>query len=346
MAAPFTLPTFTQQIDDFFVNTWYDIKSEAIDNITTATPVWAMLVEKGRLNNQNGSEIITETIDFALPVAEAVAKGHVFTSAVLTTSTMARWTWRNIGTNVQRDTLTDVANAGQYKIRDYAADRIKKAREALKIKLDTAIMATEITDESGIEMQSLFDLMPAVGNRTTGTYGQIARPSNFVAESTQNDVFIGDVAGTNFWWGPKYMQLVQPVEVNFEANLTTLWNSVHNNQIPPDMVLTTKRLIEVYEQFATDKTQIIRSDSSSMVASLGFTMFKFKGADMTWSPLMPTDNTLLMTSENCEIKYDSQLWFDMTEWKPMPNSLDRFAQILCRATFKGNEPRRFGRLYV
>lgn len=337
-----TLPQFTRQIDNAFTTTWYEVNAEAADNIMQATNIWAMLSEKGRLVPQRGSEIITKTIDYALIAAEAVQPGVVFNTGTPQSKTMASWTYRHIATSIQRSLFEDRSNGGKFKIVDYVMDRLKKARKGIRTKFETVVMGTEVTAETGIEWQSLNDIVPAYANANAGTYGGINRPLTYAAASTTNPTFVP--ATGNTWWGPKYLAGTTPAEINLEQDLTILWNSIQNNQVNPDLIILDKYLIEIYEQFAVDKTQIVKNDSSAS-AQLGFVTFRFKGSDMTWTPNITAKNALIITTESLEVVYDPGMWFDMTAWKPVPNSTDSFAQILCSGNIVCEEPRRNGRLY-
>lgn len=338
----FTLPTYTALIDNAFTTTWYDIKAQAADNIMSATNIWATFVQKGRLKDQAGSELITRTIDYALIDAVAITKGVTFEPGTPENRTMARWSFRYIGTQIQRSMMDDRSNSGRYKIIDYVQDRLTKAQKGMKVKFETRILGTEVTDESGIEWQSLNDIIPAFANATTGSYGGITRPLTYAAAAADNPTQVP--ATGNTWWGPKYLLGTNNMEVNLEADLTVLWNSVQNNQENPDLIICAKGMIEIYEQFAVDKTQILKGQGSAS-ANLGFTTFMFKGSEMTWSPNMTAKNALILTTDHVDVVFDPGMWFDMTEWKPVPNGLDRFAQILCAGNIVSDELRRHGRLY-
>lgn len=338
----YTLPTFTASIDNAFTTTWYDIKAEAADNIMSAVNIWATFQEKGRFKSQRGSELITRSIDYALIDATAITRGVVFEPGTPQSRTMAQWTFRFIGSNIQRSLFDDRANAGQYKIIDYVTDRLNKAQKGLKVKFETRILAAEVTDETGIEWQSLNDIIPVIGNATTGTYGKINRPLTYAAAATDNATQVP--ATGNTWWGGKYLAGTDNMEVNLENDLTNLWNSVQNNQENPDLIITAKGMLETYEQFATDKGQIVLSDGAAS-AKLGFTTFMFKGSMMTWSVNMTAKHALILTTDHIDVVYDPGMWFDMTPWKPVPNSTDSFAQILCAGNIVSDELRRHGRLY-
>jgi hypothetical protein len=319
-----TLPEFTRTIDNSFVTTWYEIRPEAIDNILTANVIWAALMGAGTLKTQVGSEIITRTIRYGTSDASAVKKGDVLSQGEDELETMAIWKWRYLATHVQRSLFDDQVNNGKSKIKDLVGLRLAAAREALEAKLEERTLAAEVTDETGKEIQGLNDLVPSFANRATGTYGGISR--------------------SNSWWQSKYKALSANPEVNLLADMKNLYNTIHANQSPPNLLVTTQAMFELYEDFALDKSQLIK-DESTRLADLGFEVLRFKGKPLVWAPNMTDDNMLMLNMNYIEVVHDPSLWFDMTEWKPIPLQGERIAHILSTCNIIGTQPRRHGRLY-
>jgi hypothetical protein len=322
---PTTLPTFTKTIDDLFMQTWYDIKAEASDNILNATPVWAALKAKGCFKPQAGGNIIERTLDYAIPTVTAVDKTDVLPMGVIETRTAAMWTFRTLASHVQRDAFTDRENRGSYRIYDYVANRIEKARTALLQQYETNVLRAIVTDESGKEIQGLNDMVPVYASRATGNYGGVAR--------------------SNTWWQPKYKQLVAPYEVNLVDNMKNLYNTISMGMEAPDLLITDQTLFELYESFGLEMSQIVKVANGPLV-DLGFEVIKFKGKDMIWTSNMTANNMLFLNTSRIEVVYDPGMWFDMTEFKPIPLQTDRIAHILCTMNMISTELRRHGRLYA
>lgn len=337
-----TLPSWTRALDNQFVETWYTIRPEAIDNILLATVVWAFLKEKGCFKPQRGGDTITRTIKYAVGVTpDAVSKGDTLPMGVVETETMARWTFRNLVANVQRDTITDRENAGKDKIKDYVAKRLKEARDALMQRYETDVLRAVTTDESGKNIQSLRDILPAYASAATGTYGAINRPATYAQIAATNGVYAP--ATGNTWWGPKYKQMTTPFEVNLVSDMKILYNSVHNNQEPPTCLMCDQGTFELYEEFGVDKVQIVK-DAGSMLVDLGFEVLRFKGKPMFWSPNIAASNVLMYNTNHVECVYDPGLWFDSTGWKEIPNQMDRVMHIMSAMNIITEQPRRHGNL--
>ena len=337
-----TLPTYTRTLDDAFVTTWYEIREEAIDNILNATVVWNVLMGAGSFTPQVGGEIITRTIAHGEQAATRVAKGSVMIPSEPDLDTMALWQWKYLASNIQRSTFDDQKNSGPSKIKDYVGRRITAARDGLEQQYETDIFAVFAATETGLTIQGLNDMIPPVANRTTGTYGNIARPSAYLAEA--NGVVTPDPAGTNPWWGAKYLPgTLVDIDVDLLDDLKRLYNSLHNNQSAPNLIICTQLIYEIYETFAIDISQIIK-DETTRLADMGFEVLRFKGKPLIWAAGMTANDVLMINTDWIEVVYDPQLWFDMTDWKPQAFEFDRAAQIVCAANVISSQLRRHGRL--
>ena len=331
-----TLPTYTRTLDDDFVTTWYEIREEAIDNILDATPVWNVLMASGSFTPQTGGEIITRTIRYGEITPERVQKGSVMTPSEPKLETMALWHWKYLASNIQRSTFTDQKNSGPSKIKDYVGSRITAARDGLEQQFETDIWGTFATSETAVAIQGINDIVPTIANRSTGTYGGIARPSSYTAGGVE----VPD--GGNEWWGPKYLNGdLSGIATELLNDMKQLYNGLHNNQQAPNLIVTTQTIFEQYESEAIDISQIIK-DETTRLADMGFEVLRFKGKPMIWSSNVADNAMFMLNTDWIEVVYDPGLWFDMTDWKPQAFEFDRAAQIICALNVITTQPRRHG----
>lgn len=340
-----TLPSLTRTIDDAFVTTWYEIRPEAIDNILDATPVWAALKGAGCMKTQVGGTFITRTIRYGEATATEIERGDTLPQGDPELETMAIWNWRTLATHVQRNMFDDQKNSGPSKIKDLVATKLSAAKDALDQKLESSAFNGHVAAETGKLIQGLNDMVPPYATVTTsgGTYGGISRPLSY--SDSGNGVLVAAAAATNPWWAPKYLPgTLASVEDDLLSDMKRLYNSCHNNQEPPDLIITDQNTFEVYEEFAMDMSQIVK-DESTRLADLGFEVLRFKGKPLFWTPSIAANNVLMLNSKYIEIVYDPSYWFDMTEWKPAPLQTDRIAHIVAFLNMFTTQPRRHGRLY-
>lgn len=346
-----TLPTYTATIDNAFTETFFEIRAQAADNILNSNVVWALLKQKGVFKTQVGGTNIERTITYATgPTPTAVWKGDLLPSGENQTETAAFWRYaRAYASHIQRDLMTDVENAGQFKIADYVQRRLGHCMEALRQNYNGALLRSHVTAETGKHPQGLGDVVPPPATRATGTWGGIARPTNYTSD-------VPDAGNT--WWSPRYDELTDPIDVNLVTDLDHFMNTVTNQQSKPDIILTSQAVYEIYATFGLEAIQYV---GNQKLMDLGFDSLKFKGSDFTYCPEMAASATLFdgtsaaysglthailfLNSSNLEFVYDPNMWFQMTNWKDIWNQTARIAHVLCRGTMISDEPRRHGLLY-
>jgi hypothetical protein len=215
------------------------------------------------------------------------------------------------------------------------------ARDGLEEKIEDSFISAAVTDESGIEMQSLHDVIPPFTSKSAGTWGGIARPGAYAVQA--NGTQIPSTASTNPWWGGKYLPVTTNPEITLVDDLTVLFNTVSNNKQSPSLLYSDQSLFEKYEGFGQDATQIVK-DAGTMAMDLGFQVMRFKGKPWIWTEDFTAEHLLMLHVPSIKIKYDPQLWFEMTEWKPIALQGERIAHIFVALNIICDEPRRNGRL--
>jgi len=339
------IPTLSQKIDNAFVTTWYDIREVAIDNILNATPVWAVLNNAGAFTPKPGGSLITRTIAYGTTPAVAIERGDLLPAGEEELETMAIWRWRAIASRVQRSLWDDQENRGPDMIKSLVGTKLKAAKDGMEQKFESAMFNPFVSGENSKEFQGLNDLVPeSMTNAVLGTYGSIARPSAYITSTTNSKVSIPDPAGSNHWWGSKYLSgTYANLATDLVDDLRGLYNTLKNNQIAPNLILTTEEIFEEYEDQALGLSQLLKSNGGQ-AADLGFDELLFKGKPMIWSDNMQAKQVLMLNTDFMEIVYDPGYWFDMTDWKPGQLEDTRIAHIMSFANLIGTQPRRNGRI--
>jgi hypothetical protein len=324
-----TLPSMTATVDNAFMTTWYTIRKEAADNITSANVVWAALKMAGCMKTQVGGTLITRSIAYGQKTAQEIDKTSTLSQEEVELETMAWWKWKYISTSILRTRFEDQENNGPDKIKSLVEMKLKAARQALLDKFEAALWNTECTStEAGVAMQGLKDVVPSYttsyGNYT---YGNVSRYT------------------PNTWWRPKYLTWTLPKEINLVKDMRNHYNTIGSHMEPPNLIITDQTTFELYEDFGLEKHQWV---GNQKLIDLGFDALKFKGKDMIWtgSSGFPTGDLFFLNTNKIEIVYDPTMWFEMTEWKPEFNTTRRIAHILCAANTLTDEPRRHGKIYT
>jgi len=275
------VPTLEEKLDNKFLSTWYKIQKEATDNILEASVVMTLMREKGMLEKQVGGRLLTENVRYDVSGSKWVKKGSTLPQGEKETETMGIWTWNYLAGHVQRSAIDDQQNSGPDKIKDYVKGRITDARDGLAQDLEKYLLygsedlssffetdtetlvpeEIEIEGHDGPVTQGLNTLVPPpdyANNRLVadGTFGRIKRCSAYTTNSV--GCYVPDKANaTNAFWGPRYGILRKPYAVYLVEDMNRLYDTIFNNQVAPDIILSTLELFEVYKDMALDVTQIV-----------------------------------------------------------------------------------------
>lgn len=344
------LPTLTRTLDDDFVNTWYEIRPEAIDNILESNVFSLALKEHGCMTPQVGGEYITRTIGYGTKSTQRFAEGSVLDQTVIPLDTLARWDWRYFLVDINRSYIDDNKNAGTFKIKDYLARRLEAAKDALAADWETQLFRWGAY-YSGVQAHNgIYDICP-----------------NYVAESAVGDgsasdsQLVGTANGnidraTNAYWrnwsadnqtesvANKLVKTNAPYSLNLVPDMRHMFNLINANQEAPNFIIMDQDIFEAYEDEVGDKQQIVRTGFNNKAADLGFVTMTFKGATMTYtSKLASSLHVFMLNLNHIEFPYNPNMWFDMTNWKETANQLERVAYIACMTPgLITEQPRRHG----
>jgi hypothetical protein len=106
----------------------------------------------------------------------------------------------------------------------------------------------------------------------------------------------------------------------------------------PDIILSDMSSYEYYEDTALPSLRF----QDTRLADMGFENQTYKRIPMVWSPAI-TQRMYFLNTRFIEFVYDPAYFFDMTEWKAIPNQVnDRAAQIITACSFMTNRRRVLG----
>jgi len=353
-----TLPQWTKSLDDDFVNTWYDIRADVIDNVLDATILTAALKSHGCFTTQVGSDIVTRTVGYGEKSTQRFDRGSVLTQKIIPLDTMAEWNWRYFTVDVNRTLVDDSKNAGKYQIKSYVARRLEAARNALVQDLEKYLSQWGGAYNAPKQPNGLYDITPLheAEAAATAPFADTDNASDYFDQS--GGVSNGKIDRTNKWWRNWIMagsetasdtemnagSTVAPYALNLVPNLRHMFNKVRANQEAPNFILMDQDIYEAYEDEAQDKQQIVQSVFTKKAIDLGFDAFTYKGATMSYTPtLAGTLHIHLLNLNHIEMVYNPNLWFDMGDWKETPLQFERVAFIVCMTTgLICAQPRRNG----
>jgi hypothetical protein len=342
----------TRTLDDDFTNTWYEIRSEVIDNILDATIFWAALKRFGCLTPQVGGEYVTRTVGYGEKSTQRITKGTVLTQSVPDLDTMALWNWRYFVVDINRSTIDDAKNAGKFRIKSYLARRLEAARNAIVQDLETYIHQWGAYYAAPLQPNGLYDICPhmtaetAVGAGAASDSQQVGTSNGGISRADGNEWWTNWTAydGATEDTTDKEVPTNASYTVNLLPDMRHFYNLINANQEAPNFIMMDQNMYEAYEDEVSDRQQIVRNAFTREAIDLGFEALTFKGATMTYSgKLAGTLHAFLLNMNHIEFVYDPNLWFDMTDWKDTANQLERVAYIVCMTPgLITDQPRRHG----
>lgn len=303
------MPSVTRQLDNLYTTTWENRKTQAADNIFAASPFWFFLRENGGLEPIEGGVQIVEPVIFAdTDEVKFIGKGGVMDLSDKEILTSAIYEWRYLAGNVTRFGTEDQQNRGRSALKRLVTAKLNNLENSLINRIEGALAGdnTQLAIDLAATFNGLQTIVP--DNPAVGALGGIDP-----AVDTWWRSKAVDATGLSFTAvGDRLMrELEQDIGSNFRQEMPDLW-------------LSGKAPYRFYMNSLTSIHQV----NTSKLADAGFETVRFNGVDMVWSPSIADTRMYALNTRYLSFKYDPQVFFDMTEWKALPNQVnDRVAQV-------------------
>lgn len=317
--------SLTEVLDNLYASTWQHMQADVVDNIFAATPFWFWLKEKGKLRSVSGGRHIMETLEYA----ENDGVGFIGRGGTVSLNdreflTNAYYDWRYLVAPIVRFGVDDQKNRGKTRILDLANAKLNNAKESLISTLESQLFTTAGSEGGGFDGLQLLVKDDPTTSTEVGAINQ----------------------STHSWWRNKTDTMSgSSFATNGTAKMRTMLNNCMNNRAMdrPDIIVTTQTVFEYYEDNVLDKFQI----TDKKMSDLGFENLKFKNIPMVWSPSCGSQKMYFLNTRYLSFVYDPALFFDMTEWKAIPDQVnDRAAQIMTACSFTTNRRRVHGVIHT
>lgn len=308
------MPTLTEQLDNLYTTTWQNMQDTVRDNIFDASPFWFWLKDKGKLDSVMGGRFLTEPLVFDKNDNIAwIGKGGTVSLNDYEFMTIAQYNWKYQAAPIVRFGVDDQQNRGKNQIISLMNSKLDNTQNSIIDDLESKLFAGA-----------------AAGDEIDGL-------QHLVADDPTANASIGGInqsTATNSWWRNKTKDMTGlSFATNGVAQMRTMLNNTMNNRKSdaPDIILSGQVPYEYYEDEAVD-THLRIMDTK--LADMGFQNQTFKGIPMIWSPSCADTRMYFLNTNFIKFKYDPSMFFDMTEWKPIPDQPnDRAAQIMLAGAF-------------
>lgn len=315
--------SLTEAIDNLYTTTWQNMKSKATDQIFDATPFWFWLKEHGHLKAVEGGRFITEPLRYAKSErVQFIGRGGTVNLDRNEYLTAAIYDWKYLVDSLVRFGVDDQKNRGKNQIMSQMETDLSVSQQSLIDQMETSLFS------ENSDVLAFLGLRDVVQDDPTND-------ETFAAINQQN----------NTWWRNQFKDMASESFAAFGlARMRTLFNNCGNNMSSdfPDFIVSGQTPYERYEDSVEEQKRIV----NKKLGDASFENIEYKGVPMVWSPACANTRMYFLNTRHLNFTYDPMMFFDMTEWKPIPDQVnDRAAQIILAGELTTGRRRVHGVLF-
>lgn len=316
-------PSFTQALDDLYTTTWQKRLPGVFDNIFQSAAFWYWLKDKGKIRPMRGGRFLEVNLQYGKnTTTQWITRGGTVAMNDFKFLTVGQYNWRYLVANILRFWIDEQQNSSDSKIVDWVNAKLDNTEEALVDNLETAL--TGGAGSATNQIDGLQFLVPDAANVAS---------ASFNAGGIDPSVYT--------WWQNQAITMAGlSFAINGLANMRHLLNLCMNNRRmdAPDIILSDMLSYEYYEDAVLPMLRI----GNTKLADAGFENQTFKRIPMVWTPAI-TARMYFLNTRFIEFIYDPSAFFDMTDWKPIPDQVDdRAAQVKLACSFVTSRRRVLG----
>jgi len=314
MPAPAQL---TEQFDTLYSTTWQNMRDVVVDQIFTATPFWYWLYSRDRIEREEGGRWIGVQLMYGTNnTVRTIARGGTIPMEKPELFTTALFNWKTLAGSILRLYDDERKNRGRNQIINWVKGEIRNLEFSVVDTLETMLYG-DGSGNGGLDFEGL---------------------DNLVSTTPTASASVGGIPqDTNAWWQNRQRTYVSGN--GLIAEMRTAYNTVSIGNDHPSFVITGQQFYEAYEGLLVGVLRVV--DSVPRLGDMGFEVLRFKGSGITFSNHTGfTATRMYMLNERyMKLIIDQMSDFEMTQWKAIPNQLDRVAQVVLRANMITNNRR-------
>lgn len=313
---------FTQQLDNLYTSTWYDIRDEVADNVFKSMAFFYWLQEKGRILPQEGGRFIEVDLEYSKnEQAKWIGKGETTSLNDYEFLTVAQYDWKYLTIPIVRFFIDEQKNRGSNRILNMVEQKLKNTQNSMTEELNSVLSGSNGGDAK--KMYGLRDIV--ADDPTTGTLGTI-NSATYEWWRNQSKDMSGVAFDTN---GIKEMRKM-------------LWACSDTMETQrPDIIISGEDPYGYYEDLVILQKRIV----NKTLADAGFDNIEYKGIPIIMVRDVG-DRMYFLNTEYLYMFYDPIAYFTMTEWKAIPQQVnDRVAQIITAGNLCTNRRLVHGVMY-
>ena len=318
--------TFSEVLDSMAVATWRHMKKTVVDQIFDEIVFYNYLRSKGKIQSYQGGKYIETPLSNAEnDTLSWINEQDAVNINDLDPISSAQWDWKYLVASVTRSQIEEQKNRGKMQLINLLKHKMQVTKDTLVKELESKLFSD--VDSGGKSMEGLQHLIADDG---VGTVGGVNATTYTWWKNQQINYYTGAKlggSGTSGGFGVAHDDGPDRGIVAMRTMIDSCSKSLGNAK--PDIILTDKATYRLYNASIDDKLRIV----TQKVGDMSFQTLTFEGLPILATDTCPQDansrsRMYFIDCDHVTMFYDPGMFFDMTEWKPVPNQLKRAAQIV------------------
>jgi hypothetical protein len=293
-----------------------------VDNVFSARPLIYFLKEGGQIRQiGGGSKIVIPILNGLNSTARSYGSYDSIDITAQSGITAAEYKWKQFAATIAISGLEEAQNNSDQEIIDLLEAKTMQAEESISESLDKMFITSDVT-AAGL----------TGGYAISGSY-----PSyTYTASSTADKDFLGLAAlvknttakvggitpSADTYWKSSVNTTAAALSI---TSMNTLFNTVSVGNDQPNMILTSQKQYENYENLLVGNLRY----TDTKTADAGFLNLLFKGTPMCFDKYVPDAEMYFLNTKYLRLVGHSENWFKPTPFVRPNNQDARFAQIVC-----------------
>jgi hypothetical protein len=300
--------TRTTTLDMLFTNNWWERRKRIEDVIFQKIAIFYLMTKKANMVPQTGGTMIECPVEYDTnPTVAAVGRGDQVALADVDIDTVAKYEWAYLAGSVTRYWTDEQKNQGKYAIKNMVTRKMDNLEKSMRKHAAEKLF----TAQAGKEAMSIVDYIPNDPTASASIGG--------INQSTYS------------WWRNYYRDLsARPIATYLRDDMETAWNTIElvgqDAETLPDAIVTTQTVYEAYAKWGFDLI-VAKMDDKKLI-DLAVGDLTFKGRPVIKDTNCPSGKMFFLSFSSLNLVYDPTNWFAMTDWKSIPDQLDKVAQVI------------------
>jgi len=321
-------PTLTETLDSFYTATWAFRRAAAIDQIFKDNVYSVMMKKFGRWTTR-----VTSGRRYEIPIAKSspnsakfFGRGDTFAQGDIDPLGIAYCTWKNFGDSITRYWEDEQTNRGKEEIISLANTKFDIYVEAAKLLVEQTLLGSSNGRGTSVKM-----------------YNGLA---NFIQPDPTVSSFVMELDQSLYsWWRNQTKDMTGRAFATYgRDDLKSLMRTCRRwGKTPEYGLLSDQATFELYDQ-TVDDLKTLR-DPRFADTTFSDEIVRFNGKPWAWSEEVSASDIYVICFPNILMEVDPIIDFQLTDWKQIPDGLDRVAQIVQRGQQTINKRRSHGILH-